>query len=276
MLRPADSRGFVHIHRKPKYLFDCWPLIAQRVRSAQRVALFLDFDGTLTPFRRRPEKVRMSAQTRHALQRLVRDPRIEVSVLSGRRRADVERRVAVRGVRCFGLHGWEGSASAVSKQGVRKLLRQAREQFAARLSDLREIWIEEKGPIFAVHVRGATEGAARRTGAIVREVMGSFTPGLRLLPGNQVWEVIPAEIQGKGATVRALLSRMPGGPLPVYVGDDTTDESAFVVLPRGITVCVGERRPTVARFFLRGPQEVRRFLEKLARELQIAGQEARN
>jgi len=242
-------------------------VIAEAVRSADRVALFLDFDGTLTPFRKRPEQVRMSRRTRLALERLVRDPRVEICVLSGRRRADVQKRVAVRGIRCFGLHGWEGAAPAVSEVHVTKLLCQAQRQLRRRLAGLSEIWIEEKGPTFAVHVRGATAGAARRTGKIVHEVMGSFAPDLRLLPGNQVWEVTPADMQGKGATVRALLGRMHPAPLPVYVGDDTTDESAFEVLPRGITVCVGARRPTEAKFALRGAQEVRLFLEKLGREM---------
>jgi len=245
-------------------------VIAKAARSARRLALFLDFDGTLTPFRKRPEQVRMSRRTRLALERLVHNPRMEICVLSGRRRADVQKRVAVRGIRCFGLHGWEGSAPAVSEAHVTKLLRQARRQFRQRLADLREIWIEEKGPIFAVHVRGATAGAARRTGKIVREVMSSFAPGLRLLPGNHVWEVTPADMQGKGATVRALIARMHPAPLPVYIGDDTTDESAFAVLRRGITVCVGPRRPTGARFALRGTQEVRMFLEKLGREMRAA------
>jgi len=252
---------------RPKHLFESWHVITKAARSARRLALFLDFDGTLTPFRKRPEQVRMSRRTRLALERLARDPRMEICVLSGRRRADVQKRVAVRGIRCFGLHGWEGSAPAVSEARVTRLLRQARRQFRQRLADLREIWIEEKGPIFAVHVRGATAGAARRTDRIVHEVMGSFAPDLRLLPGNQVWEVTPADMQGKGATVRALLGRMHPVPLPLYIGDDTTDESAFAVLRRGITVCVGPRRPTGAKFALRGTQEVCRFLERLGREL---------
>ncbi len=260
-----------HTRRNPKHLFDHWPMVVEAVRSAGSVALFLDFDGTLTPFRERPDQVRLSEGTRRALAGLARDPRVDVLVLSGRRRADVKRRVGIPGIRCFGLHGWEGSAPAVSKASVAKLLHEARQQFRERLADLREIWIEEKGPVFAVHVRGATEDAARRTGAIVREVMGSFMPDLRVLPGNQVWEVAPAELQGKGATVRALLDRMVDSPLTFYVGDDTTDESAFSVLTDGITVCVGSRRPTEAKFTLRGPQEVRQFLERLGRELRANG-----
>ncbi|HXJ92146.1 MAG TPA: trehalose-phosphatase [Terriglobia bacterium] len=259
-----------HTRPEPKYLFDCWPKVAKSVRSAARVALFLDFDGTLAPLRMRPEQVRMSVGTRRALERLVRDPRMEVRVLSGRRRADVEKRVAVRGVRCFGLHGWEGSAPVTPEAGSAKLLREARRQVRRGLAGLHGIWIEKKGPIFAVHARGAGESTARNAGSIVREVMRSFTPDLHILRGNHVWEITPPEMRGKGAAVRTLLGRMSVAPLALYLGDDTTDESAFSVLRHGITVVVGARRPTKATFALRGPREVRLFLEKLARELRRA------
>lgn len=265
-----------HAYREPKYLFDCWPTVAKSVRSATRVALFLDFDGTLASLRMRPEQVHMSERTRRALERLVRDPRTqEVCVLSGRRRADVRKRVAVHGVRCLGLHGWEGSARLKPEADAAKLLRQARRQVQRGLAGLRDIWIEEKGPIFAVHVRGATESAGRKAGSIVREVMRSFTPRLHVMHGKQVWEIAPPEMRGKGAAVRTLLVRMPVAPLAFYLGDDTTDESAFAALRDGITVVVGARRPTKAKFALRGPREVRLFLERLARELRLAGRETR-
>lgn len=257
--------------REPKYLFDDWPEVARTVRSAARVALFLDFDGTLAAFRRGPEQVRMSERTRRALERLASDPRMSVYVLSGRRRADVEKRVAARGVRCFGLHGWEGSGPVVPHVRVARLLREARRQVQRMLKDVRGVWIEEKGPIFAIHIRGAPQDSARRAGNIVREVMRSFRPDLRIMPGNHVWEIIPREMRGKGAAVQTLLGRRSAAPPAVYVGDDTTDESAFSVLRSGITVVVGLRRPTKARFTLRGPREVRLFLERLGRECEQRG-----
>jgi trehalose 6-phosphate phosphatase len=256
--------------RKPKYLFDYWPAVTKSVRSAARLALFLDFDGTLAPFRRRPEQVRMSKGTRRALERLVRNPRMEICVVSGRRRADVQKRVRVRGVRCFGLHGLETSARVMLEASAVKLLRQARRQVRRRLAGLRDVWIEDKGPIFVVHVRGAKQDAARKAGNVVRETVRSFAPDLRIMGGNQVWEIIPRGMRGKGAAVRRLLGRMSATRLALYVGDDTTDESAFVALWNGITVIVGARRPTTAKFALRGPREVRLFLERLGRELRTA------
>jgi trehalose 6-phosphate phosphatase len=256
-----------HSRRDPQYLFECWPGVAARVRSARAVALFLDFDGTLAPFRKRPDQVRMSERTRGVLRRLVRCPAARVLVLSGRRRADVQGLVGVPEVRCFGLHGWEGSEPARSNASVGKMLRRARKEFEQRLAPIHKVWIEQKGPVFAVHVRGASEDAARRAGNIVSEVIRWFAPDLRLLPGNRVWEIIPAGLKGKGAAALALLNAMKPAPLPIFVGDDTTDESAFAALREGITVCVGARRPTEARFTLHGPPEVRQFLARLERQL---------
>ena len=250
-----------------RHLFDCWATVSERVRSAQHLALFLDFDGTLAPFRLQPAAVSLSDSTRRALRRVARHPRVAVYVLSGRLRADVENRVRVAGISYLGLHGWEGPTTAAPKALAPWILRQAKRQLQHGLTGLRGVWIEEKGAIFAVHRRGAPAGAARKASAILRQVMKSFEPYLRVLSGSQAWEVIPQELKGKGATVRALLREMPAATLPVYLGDDTTDESAFGALHRGITVCVGARQPTKARFNLRGPQEVRRFLEKLEREL---------
>src|SRR5215831_17125052 len=81
--------------RATRHLFDGWAQVSERVRSAEHLALFLDFDGTLAPFRTRPEQVRLSDGARRALQRLLRHPQLTVFVLSGRRRADVEDRVGV-------------------------------------------------------------------------------------------------------------------------------------------------------------------------------------
>jgi trehalose 6-phosphate phosphatase len=249
-----------------QHLFDCWACVAERVRSAEYLALFLDFDGTLVPFRVRPQAVSLSGSTRRVLRRLVRYPQVRLFVLSGRRRADVQNRVRVAGIVYLGMHGWE--ATAVAPEALAPwLLRQAKRQLQHDLAGLRGVWIEQKGAIFAVHCRGATERAARRAGAVVRQVMKHFKPYLRVLWGNHVSEVIPPELEGKGAKVRTLLREMPPTTLPIYLGDDTTDESAFAALRNGITVCVGARQPTKARFALHGPQEVRRFLEKVEREL---------
>jgi trehalose-6-phosphatase len=82
-----------------------------------------------------------------------------------------------------------------------------------------------------------------------------------------VWEILPHQIDGKGSAIRALLSQEPPSTLPIIVGDDQTDERAFAVLPRGLTVRVGKNLRTRARYLLRDPEEVNVFLQKLEVEI---------
>jgi trehalose 6-phosphate phosphatase len=89
-----------------------------------------------------------------------------------------------------------------------------------------------------------------------------------VLPASQVWEVLPRQIPGKGVAIRQAVQRWRSPFLPIYVGDDTTDEPAFELLGHGITVRVGDsNRPTRARYWLANPSEVRGFIERLEGEL---------
>ncbi len=263
----AVRRKLRTTRRSPRHLFECWEQVSERIRAAEHLTLFLDFDGTLAPFRLRPETVWLSDSTRRVLRRLTCYPQVRLFILSGRRRADLESRVRVVGPSYLGMHGWEGSTAGAPKALAPWLLRQAKRQLRHDLGELRGVWIEQKGAIFAIHCRGAAAHVARRTDAIMHRVIKSFEPYLRVVTGNQVWEVLPLELEGKGARVEELLRELPATTLPIYLGDDTTDESAFSTLWHGITVCVGARRLTRAAFALRGPQEVCRFLGKMEREL---------
>ena len=80
--------------------------------------------------------------------------------------------------------------------------------------------------------------------------------------------MLPRQIPGKGVAIRQAVRRWRSPFLPIYVGDDTTDEPAFALLEHGITVKVGDSgRPTHARYWLANPTEVRGFIERLEGEL---------
>jgi trehalose-phosphatase len=233
------------------------------VRQARAIALFLDFDGTLAPYRMRPEESRLSPASRRALQRLSRRPGLRIWVISGRARADVAAKIGIRGIDCVGLYGWEdGRGGRVPSTQVAE----ARALLDGCLQRLHGVRIEDKGATFALHYRGAPPPSIHRAREILAGVMERFDQ-LRVIPGNSVWEIVPRGLPGKG---RAALNRwrsLGPGALPIYIGDDVSDEPAFAALSFGITACARPIRLSRARYRLRGPAEVSRALESLEREL---------
>jgi trehalose-phosphatase len=238
------------------------------VRAANHWALFLDFDGTLVDFRPHPEEVRLASQVKRVLGRLARHRNLFVAIVSGRRLRYLRKAIGVKGVQCFGLHGFEraGAPVRLRKTGREALLR-AKRMARLELCAFAGIRIEDKHLSFAVHSRGAQPKAIRAAHLVLLRIVAPLRGVLRVLEGEKVWEVVPREIRGKGGTVSELLKKLPAGTLAVYVGDDTTDEAAFAALENQITVRVGNARSTGARFYLRNPGEVLRFLTRLEREL---------
>jgi len=247
---------------KPRYLFDDWDLAARRLRAARKVALILDFDGTLAPIRIHPELVELPDAMRDVLKRLARCARIWI--LSGRRGADLRKRIRVRGVHLLGAYGLESHPRGV----VFDRVREAYWKLARSLRGLPGVWIENKKACVAIHYRQAS----RRDASVARKlVRQAALPGTQVLYGKLAWEVVPHNAPGKGGAVVRLLSRMSPGTLPVYAGDDTADEPAFAEIsarsPGALTVRVGRPRHTAARYYLRSPREVWEFLRRMEVEL---------
>jgi trehalose 6-phosphate phosphatase len=248
-------------------VFDLWPGIARRVRAAKYIALFLDFDGTLVDFRPRPEQVKLNARTRTALRKLAARRAVRVVVVSGRRRASLRQFVKVPRVFLHGLYGCEKEDGlAVSRKAAGKISK-AREALSSLPDYAPGIFIEEKGASLAVHFRDASAKSERRARAHLRKLLADCRPHLTIVRAGNVWELVPRHVRGKGHAVRVLLREFGPAFLPIYLGDDLTDEPAFRVLRKGITVLVGSRRPTSAQFSLRNPAQVAVFLERLERLL---------
>ena len=252
---------------RSRHLFEHWESVRRRLREAGKIALFLDFDGTLAPICLHPDEVRIPLPTRRVLRRLARHPRVGLYVISGRRMADVRRHVRIRPITYLGLHGWERSNDKLERTGNLRFMQRLRRQVEKKMEGLKGIWVQDKSIVFVVHYRRAGDAARRRARAVLATVLAKAGSRVRLMEGKKVWEILPVELKGKGAAVLTLLRESAGRLLPIYLGDDTTDEAAFTALPRGITVRVGEPRPTRARYELRDPGEVCEFLRKLEAEI---------
>jgi trehalose-phosphatase len=238
------------------------------------VALFLDFDGTLSPITGRPEDAFLERGTRAVLSRLAANPRVKVCVISGRRRADLHARIALPGIDYLGVHGWETDGDSFSPELVR-LATEARRGLASRLNGTPGLQIEDKGASFALHYRGASDGAIGRARALLRRTLTEHGEVLRVMEGDLVWEVVPREVRGKGYAALKQWRRWGISALPVYLGNDGTDEAAFQALAGGVTVRVGQPRRSRALYRLRNPAEVRRFLERLEEEMRWQQHRAR-
>jgi trehalose-phosphatase len=251
----------------PVHLFDRWSVIADRIGRAKSVRLFLDFDGTLVAIRRSPEGVTFSRRTRQVLDRISSHRRVTAVIVSGRRRGALRRFVQLPRVQYWGLYGWErGPVRRLSRAAVWELSR-VRASLVAGLRDRPGVRVEDKRMSVSVHTRGASRRERQRAQELLASTLRPCSH-LYVLPGSHVWEVLPRQIPGKGAAIRDAVRRLRSPFLPIYIGDDTTDESAFALLDRGITVKVGRSaRDTRARYWLASPAEVRGFIERLEGEL---------
>jgi trehalose-phosphatase len=244
-------------------LFASWSEVAPRLSASRVIALFLDFDGTLTDIRPRPELVRVHPDVRRALAALARSPRFRVWVISARRRAQLRELVGVPGIRYLGLYGWE-RAEGMSLPG--SPIAQVRALLCAALPAHPAVWIEDKEHSVGVHFRGASEDLRRLVTDCVYRAVVPWRSRLRIAPGKCLLEAVPLEFGDKGSAVRRELAPYVGHALALYVGDDRSDEAAFAALPEGIGVRVGPLRPTHARYRVNHASDVRRLLEKLQSE----------
>lgn len=249
-----------------RHLFESWRQVSTRLKKAPTIALFLDFDGTLAGLAAKPRDVWLHPGTRRVLLRLAHRPRMRIWVITGRNLDDIRERVRVPGLHYLGLHGWEKKGNRRISEQSQSFLRQTMAALAPRIEGVEGLWIEDKGATFALHFRGAADLAVKNARAALRSALEPFSQRLRVIEGDQVLEVLPRELAGKGVNARRELRSLRWA-FPIYLGNDGTDEPAFAALARGVTVRVGRRSSSRARFRLRSPAEVRNFLERLEDEI---------
>ena len=250
--------------RQIPHLFAAWDHVSRRIHLRKRVVLFLDFDGTLVRVAPTPQQVVVEAGTRAALKNLARRPNVTLAVISGRRRAELQRYIGLAGVQYLGLYGWEANGHSSLPLPEREALVSTILDLEARLAKRSKVWIEPKGASFSVHLMGTTNETRRHVEELVTKLLRPHAGTLKVIANLRDLEIAPVSIGDKGAAVRRILSE-PGHrrALPIYFGDDLSDEPGFAAVTAGIPVLVGKRRATRAKFCLRGPAEVTETLSRL-------------
>jgi trehalose-phosphatase len=134
------------------------------------------------------------------------------------------------------------------------------------LGDVPGLWIEDKEYAFAIHYAGVAESDRVGARSMLECVTESCSKHFRIECGKNVWEVLPRELEDKGAAVKQQLALLRGRSIAVYLGDDQVDEPAFAALRAGVTVRVGPPGRSQALYRLSGVAEVGKFLERLRTE----------
>jgi trehalose 6-phosphate phosphatase len=242
-------------------------------------AVFFDFDGTLSEIVEDPGAARLADGAADALTSL--SARCPVAILSGRDLADVRQRIGLPGIWYAGSHGFEltgpdgehhQNAEAAASIPV---LAGAAAELADRLGHIPGVVVEHKRFGVAVHYRNAARDRVGEVAAAVRSA--GQRAALRVTTGREVIELRPNVDWDKGRTLCWVLDYIRDndgrGPLlPIYLGDDITDEDAFdAVHDDGIAILVRHGddgdRATAANYALDNPDRVREFTERLASQL---------
>ena len=230
-------------------------------------ALFLDVDGTLLDFAHHPDRVEVEAGLRDGLERIGTRLHGAIALLSGRPLSDLDALFGWHTRAAAGLHGAELRMpdGHVHMTGDAAGFAAIRAQASARVAETPEVLLEDKQRALALHYRHAPT-ARTAAEAIAHELAQRAGGGYVLQYGDHVIELKPAGVD-KGRALATLMQATPfHGRKPWMLGDDLTDEHAFasVNAAGGVSVIVGDRRPTAARCALADPAAVRAWLRRLA------------
>jgi trehalose 6-phosphate phosphatase len=241
------------------------------LRNSRNIALFLDFDGTLAEIAPHPDAVMIPATTRHLLARLQAALDGAVAVITGREITTIDRHLAPLQLAVAGVHGLirrdaTGHISNSLDAGVAARLPGLVDAAAAPLLRHKpELGVEYKTGAVALHFRGAPDQAAACVAVMQSVADRLHGVGVRLCHGRQVVEVVAGH-SNKGVAVAAYLAEPPfRGRIPVFIGDDVTDEDGFTAVhtARGRSIKVGDGA-TLAHHRLADPSEVVAWLSEVA------------
>jgi len=236
----------------------------------EKFLLFLDYDGTLTPIRQRPEDAQPSLRTSRLIDSLAVSERVQLVIISGRRLDDIRSLFPGEKLIVVAVHGAvvsfarEAVEYLVPLEEIRPLIAAVKEKVEGELWRFPGCFLEDKDVALSLHYRLADQESSMGAQEVFRRVFRESGAGkyLSLLNGKKVVEIKPSGYS-KGRAVNYLRS-LPRfeTAFPMYFGDDYTDEDGFkAVGGAGLTVKVTENPArTRARFYLRNPGEVEEFL----------------
>lgn len=261
-----------------QYLFSDWDKIVLRIKSASRVLLLFDYDGTLTPIVEMPELAVLSEGTKQLLKALSHNRHFLVGVVSGRGLSDIQGKVRVNGIFYVGNHGFEIKGRGINyvhpiNDEIKSIMSNISQMLNNSLSEIKGVIVENKGFTVSIHYRLAKKKEIDKVKGILQQVVKAahLSDKLKITHGKKVYEVKPDVHWHKGMAAKLIIEKYGSkgrkdALLPVYLGDDQTDEDAFKVIENydGVSVYVGGVNPqSMARYYLKSCKEINKFMKEL-------------
>jgi trehalose-phosphatase len=255
-------------------LTDSLANVEAQIAQAERLWLFLDYDGTLADFADTPDEILPNSEVISLIEDLHATPWIRVAVVSGRRLGHIEQLVPVSGILLAGAYGIEMQLPSgerverVAYERIRPTLDAIKPRWADLIAPHEGFYLEDKNWAIALHARFAEDAVAERVLDAARKQAEDEIANdrFRILGGHKFLEIGP-RLANKGKTIDYLVEEYAWpDALLLYVGDDDKDEEAFEIIQKhgGLAVVVSEQpRPTLADGRLSSPSAVRAWLASL-------------
>lgn len=236
--------------------------------------LMLDFDGTLTPIVKSPNQVKLSKAMKNLLIKLSKKEGFYLAILSGRQLKDLKKRVNLQNIIYAGNHGLEGEIFGekylfpVPNKAL-WALGKIREHLNQITDKSKGTFIEDKNLTLSFHYRSADRQQIPEIKLLINQTLKPYImDGLvSAIAGKAVIDITPDVNWSKGhfaaLIIKKIAERTKTHPVAIVIGDDTTDEDIFQKLKNQITITVGEKHQSKAKYYLKNPLEVVKFLQLL-------------
>jgi len=261
-----------------KYLFDHRKQLQSRL-AKKNIILFLDYDGTLSAIVSHPKKARISKKCKKLLKNLSLRQKICLAVVSGRSLRDIKSRVGLKNIIYSGNHGLEVSGLKTKpkktvSEAFRLAIKKIKRDLNYQLSSFKGAIVEDKGITLSIHYRMVAPPKVSGLKSVFRKAIkaSGVSNLIKVREGKKVFEIRPSIDWNKGKIVLWLLKEHDFGrrqlrTIPIYIGDDKTDEDAFKALKKnGVTIFVGKPRKSSADYYLKSTNDVLKFLSFLSKE----------